>query len=505
MHDPRSTRWRVALAFGAVSLLVLFSAWPGLLGGWVGDDHHMVKSPLYGDWSEVLRVFSRHAGHYLGEAGEPRTTWPYRPLTMLTLLLPHALVPEPWLHHVIGWLMHIATGGLLLWALLCQTPPERHPAARGVSLTLIALFLLHPVTVEAYVHINGRSDLVAGLCLAGLAVVLLQRSLPRPTRWTLVALLAFLGAASKATFIPAAIALWLGLSLRSSQRRDDLRMGVPLGAALLGYFGLRAANVPFVGRLGATENLARDISAFADVPQLLAKSTAAIVSFRAEAMQSLAWELLQPFSVSEWMGALVLIITAAALIARRDYGGVVLIAGFALTVAPCVIVSRAFWFGFDRYLYMPLILVILAAAPHAVLGFEATPRRTLWMVAAGVLVFLAALGTRTSSLAYIDQTTYEAAMIDDHPDDPTTVYYMALAAKKGGQAERARTWLTQMPEPPWPVAIVERVGSLANEYPDDEVCGRVHGQLESWLREAKGGDPREQIREAAEGLECEFQ
>ena len=125
------------------------------------------------------------------------------------------------------------------------------------------------------------------------------------------------------------------------------------------------------------------------------------------------------------------------------------------------------------------------------------------MLAAGVLVFLAALGTRTSSLAYIDQTTYEAAMIDDHPDDPTTVYYMALAARKGGQPERARTWLTQMPEPPWPVAIVERVGSLANEYTDDEVCERVHGQLESWLREAKGGDLREQLRDAAEGLECE--
>lgn len=470
MAEPRSTRWRVALAFGAVALLVGFAAWPGLLGNWVGDDFHMVKSPLYGDWSEVFRVFSRHAGHYLDETGDATTTWPYRPVTMLTLLVPHALVPEPWLHHLVSWLIHIATGGLLLYALLRETQPERHAAARSVSFVLASLFLLHPVTVEAYVFINGRSDLAAGLCLAALAVVLLQKRLAGPVRLILVALIAFLGAASKVTFVPAALALWLGLSLRSKEPRDAFRTGLPLGAALVAYLALRVANVSSVGRLGATENVARDFSAFSDLPQLWAKSAAAVVTFRAEAMQSLAWELFQPFSMVEWIGAGVFVAAGAALAARRDFGGLVLFAGFALTVVPCVIVSRAFWFGFDRYLYMPMILAFLAVAPHLVAAVEAVPRRrTLWAGVAIALLLVAALGTRTSSLAYINQTTYEAAMVDDHPDDPTVIYYMALAAKKSGQLQRAREWLSKMPKPPWPVAIEDRATALASELQELQV------------------------------------
>jgi hypothetical protein len=101
---------------------------------------------------------------------------------------------------------------------------------------------------------------------------------------------------------------------------------------------------------------------------------------------------------------------------------------------------------------------------------EATPhRRRLWMGAAGALFLLAALGARTSSLAYINQTTFEAAITDDHPDDPTMVYYMASAAKKSGSIEAGRKWLSRIPEPPWPVAIVERTVELATELDDPRV------------------------------------
>jgi hypothetical protein len=470
MSDPRSGRLRVAFAFGAVSLFVGLAAWPGLRGDWVGDDFHMVNSPLYGDWSEVFRVFSRHAGHYLEESPDPGMAAPYRPVAMFTLLFAHALVPEPWLHHLVSWLMHIATGGLLLVALLRQTPAERHPSARSVSVVLVSLFLLHPATVEAYVFINGRSDLVAGLCLAALAVVLLRGSLTRTVQWLVIPLIGFLGAASKLTFVPAALALWLGLSLRSDPRRDALRSGPPLVVALLALLGLRVANAPVVGRLGATDDVARNFSAFADVPQLLAKGAAAIVSFRSEAMQSLAWELFLPFSLAEWVGAFVLLATVAALALRRDVGGVVLIAGFAATLAPSVMVSRAFWLGFDRYLYMPLILVVLAISPHVVAAVEAVPRRRrLWVGVAGALVLLAALATRTSSLAYVNQTTFEAAITDDHPEDPTMVYYMASVATKSGSIEAGRRWLSRIPDPPWPVAIVEGTVELATELDDPRV------------------------------------
>jgi hypothetical protein len=551
MEEPQSQRWRVALGFGAASLLVLFAALPGLLGSWVGDDYHMVASRLYGDWAEIPRVFSRHAGHYLGKTSDTAATWPYRPVTMLTLLVPHALAPHPWLHHLVGWLMHIATGALLLVALLRQTSPRTHPAARGVGLVLVALFLLHPVTVEAYVFINGRSDLAAGLSLAALAAVLLNPKLDRPSRMVLVGAVAFFGAGSKVTFTPAALALWVGLALRSEQRRPLWRAGVPLGLSIAAYLGLRAANVPFVGRVGATENVARDFSAFADFPLLLAKSAAALVTFQAEAMQSLAWQLFQPFSALEWVGLIVFVAATVGLAIRRDFGGLALMAGFAVTVAPCVIVSRSIWIGFDRYLYMPLILALIAAAPYVVAAVEARPqRRALWWATAGVLVLISALGTRTSSLAYVNQASYERAMVADHPDDPSIVFYLALIAKKSGQLELARERLANIQEPPWPVAIVvptvvvaaelsdSRTRDMAIEYglqtnvqdpmlrayamrwkyergeledalalagsfgPEDTVCPEVRKQLEHWIRSTDVEPEREQLREAALGLRC---
>jgi len=551
MGDPRSQRWRVALGFGAIAALVLVAALPGLLGSWVGDDFHMLSSRLYGDWSEIPRVFSRHAGHYLDKTKDTATTWPYRPVTMLTLLVPHAVVPQPWLHHLVGWLMHIATGGLLMLAMLRQAPPSEHPSARGVCLVLAALFLLHPVTVESYVFINGRSDLVAGLCLAALAALLLRRTPASSSGMLLVSLAAFLGAGAKSTFVPAALALWLGIALRSEHRRQYLRTGVPIAAAISAYLVLRAVHVPFLGRVGATEHLARDFTAFADVPQLLAKSAAAIFSFRAEAMQSLAWELFQPFSVLEWIGALVLIASAAALVQRRDFGGLVLMGGFALTVVPCVIVSRSIWIGFDRYLYMPLILALLTCAPYVVEVVEARPRlRAVWWGIAIVLVLVSGLGTRASSLAYVNQTAYERAMLVDHPNDPTIVFYLARSAQRSGRVELARNILSQIQEPPWPVAIVVptivvaaelsdvRTRDTAIEYgfrtsvqdptfrayamrwkyergeiddalalartipPEDSVCPEVKRQLEIWVHEDVGLE-RDEIRATALGLRCD--
>jgi hypothetical protein len=551
MRGPNNPRRRVGFAFGMTSLLVIFAAMPGLFGGWVGDDFHMVSSPLYGDWGEVWRVFTRHAGHYLGKPDDVSETWPYRPVTMFTLLLPHALVPHPWLHHLVSLAMHIATGALLLIALLRQTPPEQHPSSRAVCMVLTALFLLHPVAVETFVFINGRSDLVAGLCLAGLAAVLSDTKRSRLSRWALVAVLAFLGSASKMPFVPAAMALWLGLSLRSDDRRDSLSSGIPIVAAVAAYIVLRAIHVPFVGRFGATESIGQDFSAFAEVPHLLAKAAAAVLTFRAEAMQSLAWQLFEPVSAVEWVGGFVLVGALIALLARRDWGGAVLVGGFAVTVAPCVMVTRSIWLGFDRYLYMPSILVVIACAPYVVAAVESRSKlRPLWWGLASVLILISALGARASSLAYVSQTAYERAMAADHPDDPTLVFYLARAAKKSGQISLARETLSGIPEPPWPTALVvptvvlaselsdARVRDMAVEFglqeqsknavvraygmrwryergeldealalaqtfgPSDAVCPEVRRQLEFWSRDAEVDAQRERLRAAAVGLRC---
>lgn len=550
MSDSTTAMRRPWLAFTGIAFVSLVAAMPGLLGGWVGDDFHMLNSRYYGDWKQVWGVFTRHAGHYLESDGAPGGTWPYRPVTMLTLLVSHALVPRPWLHHLLSWAMHMATGALLYVAMLRQERFKERLVAPTVVLFLTALFLLHPVAVETYVWINGRSDLVAGLCLAALAVALSDRRIARPWRAILIALLAFLGAGSKLPFLVAAFALWAGIALRDSHRDPRWRSGVPLFIGLAGYLALRWIYVPLAGRIGASESIFADGSLWKKVPHLLAKSAEAILIFRVEAMQSLAWELHQPWSPGEWIGAIAALAAVAAFGWRRDLGGLAYLIGAALVIAPTAIVSQAIWLGFDRYLYMPAILLWMAGAPYVVAAVDSwSHRRVLWLATGSALVLVAALGTRAASLAYVSQATYERALISDHPDDPTTIFYLAKMAKESGQHALARRTLAKMPEPPWPSALIMPAFALASELSDsrlrdlaivhgleahsddpvlrahamrwkygrgeidealalarsfgvdDVLCGEVRRQLELWARRADE-EARQKLEEASGDMRC---
>lgn len=545
---PARRRW---LIFAAISIVSLIASMPGLLGSWVGDDFHMLSSRYYGEWKDVWQVFTRHAGHYLEADGDPSETGPYRPVTMFTLLLSHALVPAPWLHHLLSWVLHVATGALLYVALLRQESPNDRPSAGAVMLVLTGLFVLHPVTVEAYVWINGRSDLVAGLMLAAMAVVLSGRWITWRRQAFMIALLAFLGAGAKLPFVVAVVALWVGVAFRLPDRGPRWRAGPPLFAGLGAYMLLRWIYVPLTGRFGSADNILLDGSAWAAIPQLLAKSADALIAFRAESMQSLAWALYQAPSPGDWVGAAALLAAGLGLAWRRDIGGLAYVVGGALTILPCVVVSQAIWLGFDRYLYMPWILFLLAGAPYAARAVDAwSNRRALcWGVAAAFLL-VATVGTRTASLTYVSQATYERAMVDDHPDDPTTFFYLARIANESGQPGLARQTLSRMPGPPWPSALIIPAFALADELSDsrtrdlaiahgleahtddpvlrahgmrwkyrrgeigdalalarsfdadDTLCSEVRRQLELWSRDADLGSERDSVEAAADGMHC---
>ncbi len=545
---PARPRW---LAFAVIALISLLAAMPGLLGSWVGDDFHMLRNPYYGNWTHVWDVFTRNAHHYQAVDGVATTSGPYRPVTMFTLLLSHALIPKPWLHHLVSWVLHLATGALLYVALLRQASSDARSSAQAVMLFLTAIFLLHPVAVEVYVWINGRSDLVAGFFLAALAAVLLRRWTDWRWEALAIALLAFLGAASKLPFVLAAVALWLGVAFRLPDRPSRWTAGVPLFAGIGFYLFLRWIYVPFFERFGAAEDILFDASVWAEVPQLLAMSADALLALRAEAMHSLAWELYKPLSTGEWVGAAALFAAGFGLLWRRDIGGLAYFIGAALTIAPCVVVSQAIWLGFDRYLYMPSILFLLAGAPYVTQAVDAWSQRgaLVWGIAVALLL-VAAIGTRTASLAYVNHTAYENAMLADHPDDPTMFFYYARTSQESAQPELARQALAKMPGPPWPEALVMPVFVLSTELSDfrtrdiamahaleahsdnpvlrahamrwkyergevadalalalsfgvgDELCPEVRRQLELWSRQTDLEATRHSIDAAANDMRC---
>lgn len=455
---PERPRW---LAFGALGLVSLLAAARGLSGSWVGDDFHMLSGPYYGDWAEVFRVFTRNAGHYLSD---PNPSGPYRPVTMFTLLASHALVPSPWLHHAVSWGLHVLTAASLYILLLRRVAKRDWQHANGAMLVLVALFLLHPVTVESYVWINGRSDLLAGLWLVVLGLLLTHEQPPGYRRAIAIGLVAFLGAGSKLPFIPAAAALWLGSSLG----RAPLRTGIPVSVGMLSYLLLRFIYAPFSLQHGSARSVLTEASIWSSMPHLIAKGADALLGFRAQAMRSLAWGLEQPWASGEVIAFVVVCALFVALWWCKDVVGAIYAAGALATLAPTVVVSQTMWLGFDRYLYMPWILVLLAAAPHVAKAVNAwSHRRVLRWAVAAALVLTATLGTSVASRFYEHQASYERSLLDDYPDDPTIHFYLASIAQKSGQSSLALQRFQEMPAPPWPKPLIMPAYVLAQKLSDD--------------------------------------
>ena len=516
---------RIRLAGFALVLVVvsLVTTWVGLAGSWVGDDWHMVNNYLYGDWAELGAVFKRNAAYYLFTDDK---VGPYRPATMLTLLATHLLVPEPWFHHLVSWVLHAVTA-LLLFTVLRQQLIRYEDASKGVADTVSALFagifFLHPVHVEAYVWINGRSDLLAGFWLVALAF-LLNRSANESSRRVgsalMIGLVAFLGASSKLPFVIAAAAVWLAWAVRD---RSSLR-GV-YGAAMTFGVGahvvLRAVFAPFGGQLGTSQNILLDQGVWLALPKLFGQGLGALMALRAEAMQSLSWVLFGPWSFYDWVGLVLIVLALFGVVRRRDWPGLIYLVGAFLTLAPVVVVSRSFWMGFDRYLYMSSVLLLFAAAPYALRGFVRGRRDNnlavgaLWVV----VLLLAASHTHDASAAYASQEAYDRALLSDHSDDPTIHYYFARAADRSGDMAGLQERLSAMPPPPWPRPIIvptyelavkaadepkahQAISALLGSQSDGTSCSEIQRQLAKWRDRAPNPSVGDALADGLESLPC---
>jgi len=457
-----------ALVFAVVSIV---ATWAGLTGSWVGDDWHMVNNYLYSDWAELGAVFKRNAAYYLfteDQAG------PYRPTTMLTLLGSHLLVAKPWLHHAVSWLLHALTALLLFAVLRQQLPRDDGVRSDFCAATLAAFFFLHPVHVESYVWINGRSDLLGGLWLVALAFLLNKASAEQSDaarRALVIAIVAFLGAGSKLPFAIAAAAVWLAWAIRE---RSPLRAlcGGAIAFGLGAHVVLRMMFAPFTGQVGTAENILFDAGVWSALPRLFAQGLASLATLRAEAMQSLSWMLFGPWSVYDWAGLVVAALVLAALVRHRDWPGLLYFLGAFAAMAPVAAVSRSFWMGFDRYLYMPSILIILALAPYVLRLFHARSHgaRVALAMVAGFVLAAATTQTYRASAAYAGQEAYDRALVADRPDDPTTHYYLARIQHRSGSEDGLRDRLAAMPPPPWPLPIIAPTYDLAVRVSDTKTA-----------------------------------
>ncbi len=171
-------------------------ALPALRGSWVYDDHILPHHGLLDDGGDLLATFGRTSRDYFAwraPTHDPLTPGAtYRPAAMLTLLLGNLLGGHtPFAHHALSLGLHLATLAALGLA-------ARRRAPLVWLAPVIALLALHPAPAEAWLWINGRADLQAGLTLALLALAL--DGLRGAARVPSLAALVAWGCLSKETF-----------------------------------------------------------------------------------------------------------------------------------------------------------------------------------------------------------------------------------------------------------------------------------------------------------------
>ncbi len=410
----------VVLALGLVTL-------PGMLGTWVYDDIKMLENPMSDDASDIPAVFVRNSGHYLSRGATIDTTSgvTYRPLTHLTLVTPHALIgPVPLPHHVVGLLLHALVAMLVL-----GLDRRLHGRSTGAGVAAAGLVALHPALAEAWVWINGRSDLVAGVVVAAAALVAFPRGgatpAPAARHFALTAVFCSLAVLAKEPAIIAAAAVFGAAALPA---RAPWIERAPIGpaafrfaaavagsvVALVVYLALRANTladsppVAFAGGSSVGSLLGR-------APLLVAIALETLVTPIPRPMRLLAWETLVGWTparaallTTAGMGLLVLLFTGRL-------RALVLLGGALLCLLPTGHVAEHDWMGFDRYLYMPLLLGMIALVIEvqpAPAGAISRPTR----IAGAAVAALLAVGLHAQSRVYHSQLEWTAAILDGIPE-----------------------------------------------------------------------------------------
>jgi hypothetical protein len=429
--------------FGVCTVLgVLVGSAPALVGGWVYDDRSMIGHAAMDDAVDLWLTFSRTSADYI--AGNE---WPfgvtYRPFSMASLIAVLVVAPDqPLWHHLVSLLLHGATCVGLFVVARRTIGRDDHAGAHVVT----ALFALHPTAIESYGWINGRSDVLAGAALAGLAACM---PFGRPTtraRLMLAAPCAFVACLAKEPASVAVIVLAIASLLPPrglGTLPDRARLAAPaaVGVALVAALLLRASAT--AGHCAGARALLADPGAPLAVLKTVALGASSLLVPLPRAMLSLSWQLEQPFSALMEVGLVMLVVALLAAARARRIRALVLLLGAVALLVPVIAVRQMVWMGFDRYLYIPALLVALAAADGCCESRWPTRPAARW----GVLVLGVPLVVASflNASAYADHETWLKSLVLTRPEDPTGWIMTADYLLKERGAANARATLENSP------------------------------------------------------------
>ena len=335
----------------------------------VWDDRPLiVESDFIHDPGNLPSLFLHDAMYsVMGEEYEQsRAMDTYRPVTMATFVWDAALSGrDPLAYHVTNLLGHLCCV-VLVFALAWRVLPASY---RGLAVVAAVWFGLHPVTAEAHVWINGRSDVF--VTLFGLAALMTwlaaleRRGGAGAALHVAAAALFLLGCLSKEVLLlalPAMALLCLSPFAEAvggeaaGKRPWSARMLALLGPVLAAaaYLGVRSAVFSGLKTHGDGGQL---MAAIVHVPLLWLDGLFNLLVPYRPVIRLLGEEYGRLGSPVLAMAALGALLLGAAVVAVRRRAPLFpwSLVWFAAILAPAALIStQSSWWGFGRYLYLPL-------------------------------------------------------------------------------------------------------------------------------------------------------
>jgi pentatricopeptide repeat protein len=447
----RFDRWHWGLL--ALSLVIIAVSTPAWTGTYIYDDWKMQDNQASDGVEDLVFAFARTSKDYLGSDDDIAalgTT--YRPLSHVTLIAVQALGGSPLVHHLISLGLHLVCV-FLLYAVLS------HRGNAMWAFSLASVFALHPLTIEAYGWINGRSDVLAGVALVALAWVLTRRQ--NLKTGLMACTITAAAVLSKETAVIATSALLVSTVVPQNGEtyREILRSrGITLIIGILGValaLGLRALFVEVAQAGFGTFISQQDL--VLKVVRLYAKALNSALIPMPRTMATLGWGLWRPLNTPEILLLAVAVGVTIWLLYRKAFRAVVLIAGAALTLVPTVVVSNSFWSGFDRYLYMPAILICLSLKKNPTAKEKTRIRTVVQRVSLPLIACILAASSYATAQNYASQSAFMASMIQLRPEDPSGYLFGANWMGEAGDNDAALKLLDRVPERGLPRPLASRL------------------------------------------------
>ena len=403
----------VALLALASLALATFASFPALRGGRVYDDVALPAGPLVDELADLGRTFWLTSFDYRAAVeSNPLDVSgvTYRPVSQASLILTAHLGGGMRAHHLTSLALHALTALLVGVAILRAKKPV------WLALLGAGIVVAHPATIEAYAWVAGRADLVAGLCLVIVAVAIpakLERVQPLGLVVGAVALVA--GTLAKETFvllgpIVATRGLWAHGSTRNGRIAALLVALTPAISLALMWTRIHQETVVIPDSADLLVWLRR-------APRVIGDATVTWLLPYRRAMRTLAFEAYSPVGATTILGCGAFGVAFAASLSEKKFGLALVLVGNAATLIVSSHVADHFWLGFDRFLYAPLVALVVTAAESWETAPSALPRPAAFGLVVGVVV-LAGIA-HLSARAYSSQEAFVAALMRDRPNDPS--------------------------------------------------------------------------------------